>query len=164
MRVADEIIGTIIAAGNDDEGRPTIWVTIGRSEHVVPSSRPAAKIAAGRLYSRALLTFDDREVVAVTGVAGDSGAEPVTENMFRRVDELTLSVRAAACLEGHRAWLVGDVVQLTRETLLATKNFGQGTLREIEVVLATMGLSLGMKVQGWPEAVRRRAIGAPEGA
>ena len=43
--------------------------------------------------------------------------------------------------------------------MLKTKNFGRKSLNEIKDILAQMGLSLGMKLEGVPvgEAARRRA-------
>jgi DNA-directed RNA polymerase subunit alpha len=34
--------------------------------------------------------------------------------------------------------------------MLRTPNFGRKSLNEIKEVLATMGLHLGMQVEGWP--------------
>ena len=34
--------------------------------------------------------------------------------------------------------------------MLKTKNFGRKSLNEIKEILVTMGLGLGMKIDGWP--------------
>jgi DNA-directed RNA polymerase subunit alpha len=35
--------------------------------------------------------------------------------------------------------------------MLKTKNFGRKSLKEIKEILAEMGLSLGMKLDNWPQ-------------
>ena len=72
------------------------------------------------------------------------------ENLFRRIDELELSVRSANCLENADIKYIGELVQKTEAEMLRTKNFGRKSLNEIKEVLAHMGLSLGMEVAGWP--------------
>jgi DNA-directed RNA polymerase subunit alpha len=41
-------------------------------------------------------------------------------------------------------------VQKTEQEMLRTPNFGRKSLNEIKEVLASMGLSLGMPITGWP--------------
>lgn len=75
------------------------------------------------------------------------------ENLWRSVDELELSVRSANCLQNANIKLIGELVQKTEAEMLKTKNFGRKSLKEIKEILATMGLSLGMKLEGWsPDA------------
>jgi DNA-directed RNA polymerase subunit alpha len=71
------------------------------------------------------------------------------ENLYRRVDELDLSVRAANCLKNAGIKYIGEFVQKTEAEMLKTKNFGRKSLNEIKEVLAEMGLSLGMKLRNW---------------
>lgn len=72
------------------------------------------------------------------------------ENLFRRVDELELSVRSANCLKNADIRYIGELVQKTEAEMLKTKNFGRKSLNEIKEILAEMGLSLGMKLEGFP--------------
>ncbi|HDL89776.1 MAG TPA: DNA-directed RNA polymerase subunit alpha [Thermodesulforhabdus norvegica] len=72
------------------------------------------------------------------------------ENLFRRVDELELSVRSANCLKNADIRYIGELVQKTESEMLKTKNFGRKSLNEIKEILAEMGLSLGMKLEGFP--------------
>jgi len=44
------------------------------------------------------------------------------------------------------------VVQKTESEMLKTKNFGRKSLNEIKEILGGMGLSLGMKLDDWPQA------------
>ena len=76
----------------------------------------------------------------------------VNENLLRSVDELDLSVRAENCLQAANIKYIGDLVQKTEAEMLKTKNFGRKSLNEIKEILAGMGLSLGMKLDDWPQA------------
>lgn len=78
------------------------------------------------------------------------------ENLYRSVDELELSVRSANCLQNANIKLIGELVQKTEAEMLKTKNFGRKSLREIKEILATMGLGLGMKLDGWNPDARRK--------
>jgi DNA-directed RNA polymerase subunit alpha len=75
--------------------------------------------------------------------------EKLNENLFKSVDLLELSVRSANCLQQANIKTIGDLVQKTEAEMLKTKNFGRKSLKEIKDTLAEMGLSLGMKLDGW---------------
>jgi len=70
-------------------------------------------------------------------------------NLFRQVDELELSVRSSNCLKSANITYIGELVQKTGQEMLRTKNFGRKSLRELEEVLGSMNLHLGMKIEGW---------------
>ena len=70
--------------------------------------------------------------------------------LLKKVDELELSVRSANCLQNANIRYIGELVQRTESEMLKTKNFGRKSLKEIKEILAEMGLSLGMKLEGWP--------------
>ncbi|MCO6431798.1 MAG: DNA-directed RNA polymerase subunit alpha [Deltaproteobacteria bacterium] len=72
------------------------------------------------------------------------------ENLFRRIDEIELSVRSANCLENADIKYIGELVQKTEAEMLRTKNFGRKSLNEIKELLGEMGLSLGMKLEDFP--------------
>lgn len=74
----------------------------------------------------------------------------LNENLFRSVEELELSVRAANCLKAANIKYIGDLVQKTEGEMLKTKNFGRKSLNEIKEVLVHLGLSLNMKLENWP--------------
>lgn len=74
----------------------------------------------------------------------------LNENLFRRIDEIELSVRSANCLENADIKFIGELVQKTEAEMLRTKNFGRKSLNEIKEILAEMGLALGMKLEGFP--------------
>ena len=81
--------------------------------------------------------------------------EPLNENLFRSVDELELSVRSANCLQNANITLIGELVQRSEQDMLKTKNFGRKSLKEIKEILSTMNLSLGMKLDNWPQMLER---------
>ena len=81
--------------------------------------------------------------------------QKLNENLFRSVDELELSVRSANCLQNANITLIGELVQKSEQDMLKTKNFGRKSLKEIKEILGTMGLSLGMKLDNWPQMLER---------
>lgn len=75
---------------------------------------------------------------------------PFNKNLLKKVEELELSVRSANCLKNDNIVYIGDLVQKSESDMLRTPNFGRKSLNEIKEVLTTMGLYLGMQVEGWP--------------
>jgi DNA-directed RNA polymerase subunit alpha len=71
------------------------------------------------------------------------------ENLYRGVNELELSVRAANCLRNANIRYIGELVQKTEQEMLKTKNFGRKSLNEIKEILMEMGLHLGMKLESF---------------
>lgn len=72
--------------------------------------------------------------------------------LLRPVDDLELTVRSANCLKAESIYYIGDLIQRTENELLKTPNLGRKSLNEIKEVLATKGLTLGMKLESWPPA------------
>ena len=75
------------------------------------------------------------------------------DNLNRSVEELELSVRSYNCLKNANIQTIGELVQKTEAEMLKTKNFGRKSLNEIKEILASMGLSLGMKIDEHGNAV-----------
>lgn len=73
----------------------------------------------------------------------------LNENLYRRVDELELSVRSANCLQNANIKYIGELCQKSEAEMLKTKNFGRKSLNEIKSMLTEMGLELGMKLEGF---------------
>ena len=105
----------------------------------------AARILQDQL--QLFINFDEPRERKVEEVQEDL---PFNRNLLRKVDELELSVRSANCLKNDNIVYIGDLVQKTEQEMLRTPNFGRKSLNEIKEVLASMGLSLGMTVSGWP--------------
>jgi DNA-directed RNA polymerase subunit alpha len=74
----------------------------------------------------------------------------LNENLFRRIEEIDLSVRSANCLENADIKFIGELVQRSEPEMLRTKNFGRKSLNEIKDMLTEMGLGLGMKLDNFP--------------
>jgi len=72
--------------------------------------------------------------------------------LLRPVDELELTVRSANCLKAENIYYIGDLIQRTENELLKTPNLGRKSLNEIKEVLASRGLTLGVRLENWPPA------------
>lgn len=107
--------------------------------------RRSATILAEQLYVFVDLKGQERPSEAKKEV----GIDPM---LLRPVDELELTVRSANCLKAENIYYIGDLIQRTEMELLKTPNLGKKSLTEIKDVLAAKGLSLGMKLEGWPPA------------
>ncbi len=94
------------------------------------------------------LTFDENLEPKEEEVK--SSSPKLNENLFRSVDDLELSVRSANCLKNANIRYIGELVTKSEAEMLKTKNFGRKSLNEIKEILVGMGLSLGMKIDGWP--------------
>jgi len=70
--------------------------------------------------------------------------------LLRPVDDLELTVRSANCLKAENIYYIGDLIQRTEVELLKTPNLGKKSLTEIKDVLASKGLSLGLRLENWP--------------
>jgi len=71
--------------------------------------------------------------------------------LFKRVDELELSVRSQNCLQNAGIEYIYQLVEKTEAEMLKTKNFGRKSLNEIKEILADLSLSLGMKLHNFPK-------------
>jgi len=114
----------------------------------------AAKILKDQLSI--FINFEETEEPIEETVSEE--AAKMNENLDKSVDELELSVRSANCLQNANIRYIGELVQKTEAEMLKTKNFGRKSLKEIKEILAEMGLSLGMKLDGWvPPTMRGKA-------
>jgi DNA-directed RNA polymerase subunit alpha len=77
-------------------------------------------------------------------------APQVDPILLRPVDDLELTVRSANCLKAENIYYIGDLIQRSETELLKTPNLGRKSLNEIKEVLASRGLTLGMKLENWP--------------
>ena len=88
--------------------------------------------------------------------AGDIAEEKIDPLLLRPVDDLELTVRSANCLKAENIYYMGDLIQRTEVELLKTPNLGKKSLTEIKDVLASRGLSLGVRMENWPPPSMRR--------
>jgi len=77
-------------------------------------------------------------------------AQQIDPILLRPVDDLELTVRSANCLKAENIYYIGDLIQRTETELLKTPNLGRKSLNEIKEVLASRGLTLGMRLENWP--------------
>jgi len=106
---------------------------------------------AARILRNQLSVFVDLE--ADESVETASSNEPeIDPILLRPVDDLELTVRSANCLKAESIYYIGDLIQRTEVELLKTPNLGKKSLTEIKDVLASRGLSLGMRLENWPPA------------
>ena len=105
---------------------------------------------AARVLMDQLSVFADLEGTPVTAV--EAKAPQIDPILMRPVDDLELTVRSANCLKAENIYYIGDLIQRTETELLKTPNLGRKSLNEIKDVLASRGLTLGMKLENWPPA------------
>ncbi|NRA85574.1 MAG: DNA-directed RNA polymerase subunit alpha [Gammaproteobacteria bacterium] len=105
---------------------------------------------ASTILAEQLEAFVDlRDVTEVEEKEEKPEFDPI---LLRPVDDLELTVRSANCLKAEAIHYIGDLVQRTEVELLKTPNLGKKSLTEIKDVLASRGLSLGMRLENWPPA------------
>jgi DNA-directed RNA polymerase subunit alpha len=107
----------------------------------------AAKIVKDQMSI--FITFDEEAEPEAAQKLKDEETPQYNENLNRSVEELELSVRSANCLKNAEINKIYQLVQKTEAEMLKTKNFGRKSLNEIKEVLTEMGLSLGMKLEGF---------------
>lgn len=113
--------------------------------------KEAIQAAAGILRDQLGSFVDLDHTAPAEGAVDELPREPVFDPVLvRPVDELELTVRSANCLKAENIYLIGDLIQRTEVELLKTPNLGKKSLTEIKDVLATRGLSLGMRLENWP--------------
>jgi len=105
------------------------------------------RYAAGILMDQ-LSVFSDLEGTPLSiETPKQTTVDPI---LLHPVDDLELTVRSANCLKAENIYYIGDLIQRTETELLKTPNLGRKSLNEIKEVLASRGLTLGMKLENWP--------------
>src|SRR4029450_861111 len=102
--------------------------------------------AAKLLKDHMTIFINFEEVPEATEEVSERGLDKMNEVLNRSVEELELSVRSYNCLKNANIQTIGELVQKTEAEMLRSKNFGRKSLNEIKEILATMGLSLGMRI------------------
>lgn len=110
---------------------------------------------------RRAATILQQQLAVFVDLEGEKESEPEKKEdlidpiLLRPVDDLELTVRSANCLKAENIYYIGDLIQRTEVELLKTPNLGKKSLTEIKDVLASRGLSLGMRLENWPPASLR---------
>jgi DNA-directed RNA polymerase subunit alpha len=110
-------------------------------------------LAAKLLKDHMNIFINFEEEMEAASASDERKPEIRNENLNRSVEELELSVRSYNCLKNANIQTIGELVQKTEGEMLKTKNFGRKSLNEIKEILASMGLSLGMKIDEQGNAV-----------
>ena len=168
-----------VRASRDDESRPIGNLQLDASYS--PVQRVAYSVESARVEQRTDLdklvidietngTIDPEESIrraatilqdqlsVFVDLQGKEEVQPATNEadidpvLLRPVDDLELTVRSANCLKAESIYFIGDLIQRTEVELLKTPNLGKKSLTEIKDVLASRGLSLGMRLENWPPA------------
>ena len=112
--------------------------------------RMSARILLEQLAVFAQL--EGHELTAINSPVQRNASDRFDPILLRPVDELELTVRSANCLKAESIYYIGDLIQRTENELLKTPNLGRKSLNEIKEVLASRGLTLGMRLEHWPPA------------
>lgn len=110
---------------------------------------------------RRAATILQQQLAVFVDLEGEKQSQPEEKEeaidpvLLRPVDDLELTVRSANCLKAENIYYIGDLIQRTEVELLKTPNLGKKSLTEIKDVLASRGLSLGMRLENWPPASLR---------
>jgi DNA-directed RNA polymerase subunit alpha len=110
---------------------------------------------------RRAATILQQQVSVFVDLESENEPEVVVEEdeidpiLLRPVDDLELTVRSANCLKAENIYYIGDLIRRTEVELLKTPNLGKKSLTEIKDVLASRGLSLGMRLENWPPSSLR---------
>ena len=115
-----------------------------------PVKRVSYAVENARVEQLAVFAQLEGSELAFDQPAQRSGAATFDPILLRPVDELELTVRSANCLKAENIYYIGDLIQRTENELLKTPNLGRKSLNEIKEVLASRGLTLGMKLENWP--------------
>ncbi|MCS6765152.1 MAG: DNA-directed RNA polymerase subunit alpha [Candidatus Protistobacter heckmanni] len=107
---------------------------------------------SARILVDQLSVFAALEGTEASAEAAAARAPQIDPIQLRPVDDLELTVRSANCLKAENIYYIGDLIQRTENELLKTPNLGRKSLNEIKEVLASRGLTLGMKLESWPPA------------
>ena len=111
-----------------------------------------AVVGEAEVRVRPTLAIHERRHRPVHVDYAPSRAPLVDPILLRPVDDLELTVRSANCLKAENIYYIGDLIQRSENELLKTPNLGRKSLNEIKEVLASRGLTLGMKLENWPPA------------
>ena len=110
---------------------------------------------------RRAATILQQQVSVFVDLESENEPEAVVEEdeidpiLLRPVDDLELTVRSANCLKAENIYYIGDLIRRTEVELVKTPNLGKKSLTEIKDVLASRGLSLGMRLENWPPSSLR---------
>ena len=102
------------------------------------------------------------DLVVFSAMRGEFGTSPADRErpftdyiLLTPIDGLKLNVRTANLLKAENIHYIGDLIQRTEQDLLKIPLLDKPALTQIRNVLASQGLALGMRLEGWPPAALR---------
>lgn len=147
IRRVNYVVGNARVGQRTDYDKLTLEVWTDGS--VIPEDAVAYAAKILKEQTNIFINFDEEVEPEPELESEEEEEKPLNENLYRSVEELELSVRSANCLKNANIRYIGGLVQKTEAEMLKTKNFGRKSLNEIKEVLAEMGLTLGMKLEGF---------------
>jgi DNA-directed RNA polymerase subunit alpha len=147
-KVAFHVESTRVGQSTDYD-RLILEVHTNGSLHPEDAVSQAAQILRDHL--QVFVNFHDEPILEPSPLNEEK--QKLLENLNRSVEELELSVRSYNCLKNANIRTIGELVQKNEAEMLKTRNFGRKSLNEIKEILASMGLGLGMNLDGidWQE-------------
>ncbi len=147
IRRVSYVVGNARVGQRTDYDKLTMEIWTDGSVKPEDSVAFAAKILKEQM--NAFINFDEQDEPVHQESVEPESVQNFNENLYLDVDELELSVRSANCLRNANIHKISQLVQKTESEMLKTKNFGRKSLNEIKELLSEMGLSLGMKLDGF---------------
>jgi DNA-directed RNA polymerase subunit alpha len=129
-------------------GQATDFDKLTLEVHTNGAIAPADAISeAARTIHRHLAIFTSADEMGIEPAQHEAAQTPShNEHLDKSVEELELSVRSYNCLKNANIRTIRELVTKSEAEMLKTKNFGRKSLSEIKDILASMGLSLGMRL------------------
>ncbi|MBU1181433.1 MAG: DNA-directed RNA polymerase subunit alpha [Pseudomonadota bacterium] len=149
--------------GNARVGQRTdydkLTMEVWTDESVTPEDAVAFAAKILKEQMTMFINFDEKQEPEAEKKTDKRQKPQFNDNLYRSVEELELSVRSANCLKNADILKIYQLVSKTEAEMLKTKNFGRKSLNEIKEVLSEMGLSLGMRLEGFVPPEEDKAEG-----
>ncbi len=113
-------------------------------EKAVACCRRALRIAPNNARAKLFLANAEAAANMYYSPEETKQSERMEATLRIPVSDFELSVRSRNCLSSMNITCLGDLIKRTESEMLAYKNFGETSLREIKEMLAARGLRLGM--------------------
>lgn len=122
-------------------------ITITTNGSISPKDALGTAANIAREFFACFIDFPEKTMNILSQVKPN--VQDITQALNIKIDDLELSVRSANCLKAENILYLADLVQKTEAEMLKTPNFGRKSLEEIKLILNSLGLSFGMKIENW---------------
>jgi DNA-directed RNA polymerase subunit alpha len=123
---------------------------------ILPNDAVSMSAKILRDHFSLLISFEEEPQEEVEA-AVDEDKVRIRKMLDKSVEELELSVRSSNCLRAAEIKTIGELVQKGEAEMLKFRNFGRKSLKEIQDILAEMGLHFGMDVSPYYESKPAKA-------